>query len=100
MSSDFLVVADEAYGRAVPFACLERLCDAFTHKHADKAATVAENGLAASFGCVSATHCTGHAVTDRARAWGRRCLCVLITYTQTAACSLTPAAATALPAGP
>jgi vesicle-associated membrane protein 7 len=46
----FLVVADEAYGRQIPFAFLERLRDAFMEKFADRARTAPENSLNSSFG--------------------------------------------------
>lgn len=46
----FLVVADEAYGRQIPFAFLERLRDAFVEKSADRARTAPENSLNSSFG--------------------------------------------------
>jgi hypothetical protein len=48
------VVADEAYGRQIPFAFLERLRDAFMEKFADRARTAPENSLNGSFGWVSA----------------------------------------------
>jgi hypothetical protein len=44
------VVADEAYGRQIPFAFLERLRDAFVEKFADRARTAPENSLNSSFG--------------------------------------------------
>jgi hypothetical protein len=50
--SAFLVVADEAYGRQIPFAFLERLRDAFLEKFADRGRTAPENSLNNSFGCV------------------------------------------------
>jgi len=46
----FLVVADEAYGRQIPFAFLERLRDAFLEKFADRARTAPENSLNSAFG--------------------------------------------------
>lgn len=48
----FLVVADEAYGRQIPFAFLERLRDAFLEKFADRGHTAPDNSLNNSFGCV------------------------------------------------
>jgi hypothetical protein len=49
----FLVVADEAYGRQIPFAFLERLRDAFMEKFAERGHAAPENGLNSSFGCVA-----------------------------------------------
>jgi hypothetical protein len=46
------VVADEAYGRQIPFAYLERLRDAFVEKAPDRGQAAPENSLNASFGCV------------------------------------------------
>jgi vesicle-associated membrane protein 7 len=45
----FLVVADEAYGRQIPFAFLERLRDAFVEKFGDKGRTAAEDSLNNTF---------------------------------------------------
>eukprot|EP00879_Flechtneria_rotunda_P029339 GHRR01031710.1.p1 GENE.GHRR01031710.1~~GHRR01031710.1.p1 ORF type:complete len:140 (-),score=32.07 GHRR01031710.1:80-499(-) len=45
----FLVVADEAYGRQIPFAYLERLKDAFLEKFNDKGRSAAENSLNNTF---------------------------------------------------
>lgn len=47
----FLAVADEAYGRAIPFAFLERLRDAFAEKYGDRGLSAAENSLVGGFGC-------------------------------------------------
>jgi hypothetical protein len=47
------VVADEAYGRQIPFAFLERLRDAFLEKFADRGRTAPVDSLNNSFGCVS-----------------------------------------------
>lgn len=46
----YLVVADESYGRQIPFAFLERVRDEFTGKYADKAQTAAAHSLDKSFG--------------------------------------------------
>ena len=46
----FLVVADEAYGRTVPFAFLERARDEWFAKWADKGAAAAAHSLDKSFG--------------------------------------------------
>jgi vesicle-associated membrane protein 7 len=46
----FLVVADEAYGRQIPFAFLERLRDAFLEKFADRGRTAPVDSLNNSFG--------------------------------------------------
>lgn len=68
----FLVVADEAYGRQIPFAFLERIKDAFIEKYGDKGRTAAEDSLNNTFGCVvnvcqiwqlhvlAVRTCTGH----------------------------------------
>jgi hypothetical protein len=46
------VVADEAYGRAIPSAFLDKLATEFTSKYPDKAAGAKEASLNSSFGCV------------------------------------------------
>eukprot|EP00775_Hariotina_reticulata_P008912 gene8912-9089_t len=46
----FLVVADEAYGRQIPFAYLERVRDAFMEKFGEKGRTAGVDGLNSSFG--------------------------------------------------
>ncbi len=47
----YLVVADEAYGRQIPFAFLERVRDEFEEKFADKGRVSAAHSLDASFRC-------------------------------------------------
>lgn len=49
----YLVVADEAYGRAIPSAFLDKMAAEFTAKYADKAPTAKEGSLTQSFGWVS-----------------------------------------------
>lgn len=49
-SAAFLVVADEAYGRQVPFAFLERVRDEWFSKWADKGAAASAHSLDKSFG--------------------------------------------------
>jgi vesicle-associated membrane protein 72 len=44
-----LVVADEAYGRAIPSAFLDKMASEFTSKFGDKAAAAKEGGLTTSF---------------------------------------------------
>ncbi|KAJ9534732.1 hypothetical protein QJQ45_013096 [Haematococcus lacustris] len=46
----YLVVADEAYGRAIPSAFLDKMAAEFTAKYADKAAQAKEGSLSPSFG--------------------------------------------------
>lgn len=46
-------MADEAYGRQIPFAFLERIRDAFLEKFGEKGRTAGENSLNSSFRCVS-----------------------------------------------
>jgi vesicle-associated membrane protein 72 len=46
----FLVVADEAYGRQVPFAFLERVRDEWFAKWADKGASASAHSLDKTFG--------------------------------------------------
>ncbi|PNW84187.1 hypothetical protein CHLRE_04g224750v5 [Chlamydomonas reinhardtii] len=46
----YLVVADEAYGRAIPSAFLDKMASEFAMKFADKAAGAKEGGLNGSFG--------------------------------------------------
>lgn len=46
----FLVVADEAYGRQIPFAFLERLRDAFLEKYAERGRAAPDNSLNSQFG--------------------------------------------------
>lgn len=48
----FLAVADEAYGRQIPFAFLERVKEEFEGKWAASAATAAARSLDRQFGCV------------------------------------------------
>jgi hypothetical protein len=49
-----LAVADEAYGRQIPFAFLERMRDAFLEKFSEKGKTAGPQGLDKTFGCVLA----------------------------------------------
>jgi hypothetical protein len=49
----YLAVADEAYGRQIPFAFLERVADAFMEKFGEKGRTAAEGSLNASFRCAT-----------------------------------------------
>jgi hypothetical protein len=51
----YLAVADEAYGRQIPFAFLERVADAFMEKFGEKGRTAAEGSLNASFRCAAAS---------------------------------------------
>jgi hypothetical protein len=51
----YLAVADEAYGRQIPFAFLERVADAFVEKFGEKGRTAAEGSLNASFRCAAVT---------------------------------------------
>jgi hypothetical protein len=53
----YLAVADEAYGRQIPFAFLERVADAFMEKFGEKGRTAAEGSLNASFRCAAASAC-------------------------------------------
>lgn len=46
----YLVVADEAYGRAIPSAFLDKMASEFTSKYADKGQQAKEGGLTSSFG--------------------------------------------------
>jgi hypothetical protein len=46
----YLVVADEEYGRQIPFAFLERVRDEFQAKCAEKGKTAGANSLNKSFG--------------------------------------------------
>jgi hypothetical protein len=48
----YLVVADEAYGRAIPSAFLDKMAAEFSAKYADKAAGAKEGGLTSTYGCV------------------------------------------------
>lgn len=50
MLAAYLVVADEAYGRAIPSAFLDKMAAEFTSKYMDKAPTAKEGGLTTSFG--------------------------------------------------
>lgn len=46
----YLVVADEGYGRQIPFVFLERVADEFESKLGAKARTAAANSLDKQFG--------------------------------------------------
>jgi hypothetical protein len=46
----YLVVADESYGREVPYAYLERVKDEFEEKYADRGRTSPAHSLDRSFG--------------------------------------------------
>lgn len=46
----YLVVADEAYGRAIPSAFLDKMAAEFTAKYGDKAAGAKEGSLSSTFG--------------------------------------------------
>lgn len=50
MCAAYLVVADEAYGREIPFGFLERVRDEFESVYAANARTAAANSLDSSFG--------------------------------------------------
>ncbi len=50
MRAAYLVVADEAYGRQIPFAFLERVRDEFEEKFADKGLTALAHSLDRTFG--------------------------------------------------
>lgn len=46
----YLVVADEAYGRQIPFAFLERVRDEFEEKYADRGRVSPAHSLDRTFG--------------------------------------------------
>jgi hypothetical protein len=46
----FLCVADEAYGRQIPFACLDRIKENFLEKFKQKGLTAQESSLDKTFG--------------------------------------------------
>lgn len=46
----FVVVADEAYGREIPFACAKRVCDAWTERFWESGRTAAPRSMERSFG--------------------------------------------------
>ena len=48
----YLAVADEAYGRQIPFAFLERVCNEFEEKFAAQAASSPAHSLERVFGWV------------------------------------------------
>lgn len=52
MCAAYLVVADEAYGRQIPFAFLERVRDEFEDKFAAIGRTAPANSMDKTFGCV------------------------------------------------
>ena len=54
-SAAYLVVADEAYGRQIPFAFLERIRDEFQRNWAEKARQSPAQSMDKSFGCAIAT---------------------------------------------
>jgi hypothetical protein len=45
----FAVAADEAYGRQVPFACAQRVCDAWMEKFASKGRSAGPYGMDKNF---------------------------------------------------
>ena len=47
----FLTVAEEEYGRQIPFAFLERVQAEWKEKYADKARTATAHSLDKTFGC-------------------------------------------------
>lgn len=47
----YLVVADEAYGRQIPFAFLDRVRAEFTEKYAEGSRTLHAHSLDKTFGC-------------------------------------------------
>ncbi len=47
----YLVVAEEAAGRIVPFGFLDRMKEEFTSKYGDRAKTAGPGSLTGSFGC-------------------------------------------------
>ena len=49
----FLAVAEEEYGRQIPFAFLERVQAEWKEKFADKARTATAHSLDKTFGCAS-----------------------------------------------
>ena len=71
LNAVYLGVADEAYGRAIPFAFLDRARAAFAEKFADKGLASAPRGLDRTFGCVrvccglAVCCCCSHAMLDR-----------------------------------
>lgn len=59
----YLAVADEAYGRQIPFAFLERVRDEFEEKYAEKARTAPAHSLDRTFGLRLKSHmeyCMAH----------------------------------------
>ena len=46
----YLVVADEAYGRAIPTAFLDKMSDEFAAKYGEKGQQAKEGSLTGSFG--------------------------------------------------
>lgn len=60
----FLCVADETYGREIPYACLQRIADEFMPKYGEKAKGLAAHSLDKVFGPRLKEHleyCTTHA---------------------------------------
>lgn len=49
----YLVVADDAYGRTIPSAFLDKMEGEFATKYSDKAASAKEGGLTSSYGCAA-----------------------------------------------
>ena len=50
MCAAYLVVADEAYGRQIPFSFLERVRDEFEEKYAEKGRTAPAHSMDRTFG--------------------------------------------------
>jgi hypothetical protein len=46
----FVVAADDAYGRQIPFACCKRIADAWTERFWEKGRTAAPNSMERTFG--------------------------------------------------
>ena len=53
VNAAFLVVADEAFGRQIPFAYLDKIKEEFQHKYAERARTALAHSLDKTFGWVS-----------------------------------------------
>lgn len=52
VAAAYLVVADEAYGRSIPSAFLDKIASEFNLKYAEKAVGAKEGSLNSSFGYV------------------------------------------------
>lgn len=63
----FLVVADEAFGRQIPFAFLERVSEDFLNQHATKGRTAAPHSLDRAFGPKLKQHMVSNGGPTRAQ---------------------------------